>query len=135
MGEPVGERLYTSEGQLVYALADTAVADDEDAVIADINVSGLEIVSVFISVADEALDTFKVLGGVRGGPLVPLFDEAADFETPVGPLVNASGDLTTLAADAVGWFFIDVRGLDRLQVLARSADAAGSTVTVNAGGM
>jgi hypothetical protein len=55
---------------------------------------------------------------------VTLYNAAGEFTNPSGLLVGASGDLTTLAAAATGWFIMDVEGLESVQIFATSGGTA-----------
>ena len=112
-----------------------AVAQSGDTTVLELNVSGLERLVVEVAVASKLLDAFSVLGAVHpDGSYMTLFSVAADFTSPAGLMVDASGDITTQAAGSSGWFVLDVRGLDRVKLTASSGDAAGSTVSVYATG-
>jgi len=65
---------------------------------------------------------------------VPLYAMPIDFTEPSGLLMGASGALTQIAAGASGWFVMDVSAIAILQILARSADPAGSIVSIFATG-
>ena len=95
-----------------------------------------DLVRVFfqIDVADNALDAFQIQGKFHeDGAYQALYSAAADFTTPEGLLVGASGDLTTQGAGTTGWFVLEVRGLKALRVQA-SANTGISTVTAFACG-
>jgi hypothetical protein len=99
-----------------------------------IPVAGLERIFVQVSVATQALDAFIVQGRcAAAASFTTLYSAAADFTAPAGLMVGASGDLTTLAAAASGWFIMDVRGLYEVKILA-SAAVDSAAVSVDAGG-
>jgi hypothetical protein len=99
-----------------------------------ISTAGLERLFVQISVATQALDAFLIQGrAASGASFVTLFSAAGDFTSPAGLMVDASGDLTTLAASGTGWFVMDVRGLYEVKLLASGAvDSAAVTVYAGA---
>jgi hypothetical protein len=99
-----------------------------------IPVAGLEQIFVQISVATQALDAFLVQGRCSAdAAFATLYSAAGDFTSPVGLILDASGDLTILAAAASGWFLMDVRGLYEVKLLASGA-VNNAAVTVYAGG-
>jgi hypothetical protein len=104
-------------------------------VLLDIDVSLLSYVTAQIKVATFALAAFQVLGKMENaGDFVVLDSASAEFTTPAGIIIDASGDLT-LQAVGSGWIIISVLGLQRLQLKATSSNVAGSTVSVYAGGV
>lgn len=46
---------------------------------------------------------------------------AGDFTTPTGVMLDASGDLTALAAATVGWFVLDCSGFNSIRIQASAA--------------
>lgn len=97
-------------------------------------VSGLERIVVQFAVATQALDAFLIKAKAHPDASdITLYSAAADFTTPAGLLLGASGDLTTVAAAGTGWFIMDVRGLHEVTIQASGAvDSA--VVTAYAGG-
>jgi len=70
----------------------------------------------------NAFDAFIVQGKMHpGGNYVNILSAAGDYTTPAGIVVDASGDLTTLAAGATGWLIIDVIGFYQVKIQASSA--------------
>jgi len=55
-----------------------------------------------------------------------ILSAAADYTSPAGIVVDASGDLTILAAAASGWLLINTLAFYSIKVLA-SANVAGAT--------
>lgn len=99
---------------------------------AAINVSDFSRIKVVIDNSDDTgsaailFDAFQIQASVDGGSnFETLFSAASDYTSPKGILVGASGNLTVLAADATGWFILDVGGLDQIRVQA-SADTTQS---------
>jgi len=75
----------------------------------------------------QAFDVFIVQGKVHpDSAYVTLLSAAADYTTPAGIVVDASGDLTILGAGATGWLIIDVLGFQKIKLQA-SANVAGAT--------
>lgn len=82
----------------------------------------------------NAFDTFIVQGKVHpDGDFVQLLGAAGDFTSPAGIVVDASGDLTALAASTSGWLLLDVLAFSKIRVLASKATGDG-TARVLAGG-
>lgn len=111
------------------------VAQSGNTTLLDLDVSGLERLAVQLAVTGQALDAFLVQATPPDGTLATYFSAAADFTSPAGLIIDASGDLTVLAAAATGWFVMDVRGLSKVKILASSGNIAGSTVSAYAGGL
>lgn len=86
-----------------------------------------------IEVETNALDQFIVSGRVHdeSGWMI-LFNAGADFTSPAGLMIDASGDLTAQAVGA-GWFKMNVGGFYELRISAASGNAAGSVLSVYAG--
>ena len=83
-----------------------------------------------VTAGNQNFDAFEVQVKLHpDAGYVTMFSVAADFTTPAGLLVDASGDLTTLATTATGWFIMDLRGLYGLRVQASCA-SSNSTATV-----
>ena len=98
------------------------------------NVSDMEQISFHVLNADVTYDQFVISGRfINEGTWEVLFNTAADFTTPAGLLIGTSGDLTTIANTATGWFIMDTASLFEIKVEAASSGGA-STSTVNAGG-
>ena len=96
---------------------------------------GMDRIFVTVGVATNALAGFNIQAqATADGPAQTLYSTAGNFTTPSGLLVGASGDLTTLAAGATGWFIMQVSGLAYVIVNATSGNVGGSTLTVYAGG-
>ena len=73
----------------------------------------------------NALDAFRVLGKVhKDGAFILMFSAAGDFTSPAGLVVDASGDLTTLAAGATGFLVLDVLALYAIKLEASAAVGA-----------
>jgi len=126
--------MSTSNQQKKSKLA-TSVVQTGNTSILEWQVFGFSQVGVHIAVTGQALDAFIIQGRWHDdASYETLFSAAADFTSPTGILVGASGDLTTLAAGATGWFSMDLKGLYEIKLLASSGHADGSTVSVYAGG-
>ncbi|SRR5258708_29883168 len=100
----------------------------------DIDVSLISRISLEVkNTGANAFTAFQINGKMDdAGDMVVMISAATHFTTPTGIIVDASGDLTVLGAGAIGWVFIDVLGLKRLQVRANSGTA--TTANVFAGG-
>ena len=83
----------------------------------------------------QAFDAFLVLGKFHpDAAYVTLYSSAGAFTSPAGLVVDASGDLTTLAAAATGWVILDVRPLYAIKFQASAAAAGAATVSIYAMG-
>lgn len=76
-----------------------------------------------------ALTAFTVEGsldpGEASGAYFTLASAAIDYTTPEGPILGASGDLTTAAGGAtVHWLRMDVDGLHTIRLKAASTNAS-----------
>jgi len=86
-----------------------------------IDVSRHDRIMVRISNEDAAavvFDQFEIQISPDGANFETAFSATGDYTSPTGILIGCSGDLTGLAAAATGWFILDCRGLDKLQVQA-----------------
>jgi hypothetical protein len=91
-----------------------------------INTKIYENLFVAVTASVQAFDQFQIDFKVReddsayitlAGPTT-----AGDFTSPTAPLTHASGNLAALSA-AAGWFFMDVRGIEVVDIkLAFAAD-------------
>lgn len=100
----------------------------------DLNVSDIERIYVQIAPTTNGFDAFAIqIAPHVAGAYVTIASAAGDYTSPTGLLVGTSGDLTTLAAAATGWFIMDTRGLARVKVTA-SATGGAATVSSYAGG-
>jgi hypothetical protein len=77
----------------------------------------------------QPFNAFQLRGRV-GGIEFTLASAAANFTSPVAPLVRASGDLTSQAANTSGFLLIDVEGLDEIALFATCVLAGPTLVTV-----
>lgn len=99
----------------------------------DMNVAHCSRVFIQLTVAGQALDQFSISGAATpDAAAIIMFSAGADFTTPAGLVIDASGNLTTQAVGS-GWVMLDVAGLDRLTVSCASGNVAGSTVSIYAG--
>ena len=88
--------------------------------VATIPVQDRETLGLDIAVTTAALDQFAILGQFHpGGTFQTLFSTSADFTSPTGLLVGASGDLTAQAVGS-GFFIMDCDGLSAVQIKAAS---------------
>lgn len=113
---------------------DVSVAASGNTTLLQIPVYGLERIFVQFDVATNNLDAFLVRARCSAdATTATLYSAAADFTAPAGLIVGASGDLTTVAAAASGWFIMDVRGLWDVTIQA-SATGGAAVVDIYAGG-
>lgn len=113
---------------------DVSVAVSGNTTLIQLPVNGLERICVQFTVATNNLDAFLIQARAsQDATAATLYSAAADFTSPTGLLVGASGDLTTVAAAGSGWFIMDVRGLWDVTILA-SATGGAAVVDIYAGG-
>ena len=80
-----------------------------------------------MNVGANAFDSFVVEAKVNpDGNYIPILAVAADYTTPAGIVVDASGDLTALGAGATGWLILDALAFYKLKVTASAAVGATS---------
>jgi len=115
--------------------ADVSVATGANTTIFDMDVSQIARLALQITnPGANALDSFIVQGKVNtDGDLLSILTVAADYTTPAGIVVDASGDLTALAAGATGWLILDVLALNMIRITASAAVGA-TTLRIFAGG-
>lgn len=111
-----------------------SVAGTGNTTLITIDCRGKEQIYVELQPVTQNLDAFIVAARPHAdGTFNTLYSVAADFTSPAGLIIGASGDLTTLAAGATGWFIMDVSSLRDVR-LSASAAADSSAVTVYVGG-
>lgn len=104
------------------AEADVAVAAAGETELVTIATTGMANLFVQFTVATQALDGFTIKAQAHpDAPLATLFSAGGDYTSPAGLMIDASGNLTTTAAAASGWFLMDVRGLDSVTITASAA--------------
>ncbi|MGE5524343.1 MAG: hypothetical protein ACM3SS_11555 [Rhodospirillaceae bacterium] len=115
--------------------ASVSVPQSGNTTVLEIDVTELEQIFVEVAVATKLLDAFIISGKAhRDGSYLTLYSAGADFTSPAGLLIDASGDITTQAAGSSGWFLMDVRGLVAVKLQASGGDAVASSVSVYASG-
>jgi hypothetical protein len=80
-----------------------------------------------VSVATNAFDAFII--SVKFHPdaaYMVIATAAADYTSPTGLMVKASGDLTSLAAGNAGWCIVNTTGVCALKVEASCAVGTGT---------
>lgn len=96
--------------------------------------TGKVFVQVVSSGTSAALTAFSIQGqATSDAPFVTLYSSVADYTAPKGLLVGASGDLTTLAGGASGWFLLEAGVFTAIQVSVTSASTP--TITAYASGV
>lgn len=99
------------------------------------DVEGLVRVCVNLKVAVNALAAFAIQAKFRGTEdWVTLRSTSGQFVTPLGVLIDTSGDLTVLAVGS-GYFILDCAGMSKLKIRANSGNAGGSSLALDAGGV
>ena len=113
-----------SGSRQAFVAANAAVACPAagNTVLLTLNVLGLTRLFVQFSVATQALDAFLISAKAHpDATAVTIASSAANFTSPVDPIVAASGDLTTTAAAGTGWFLMNVVGLHEVTISASGA--------------
>lgn len=119
------ELQYYRTGQVIPAAGNT--------VLLDLIVKGLAWLAVEVKPTVNDLDAFVVEGKFHpSGDWVTITN--AVTATPAGLILAASATLATLAADATGWFTMDVRGLWGVRISASGSVADTTAVDTYAGG-
>lgn len=124
------------QGQLAAMNAALSVPAAGNTTLLDLDVRGLDFVTVRVDPTVQALDAFILSGKahIDDASYFVFANAAANYTSPSGYVVKASGDLTTQAAASTGWVLVDVRGLSNLKVEASANIAGTATVTCSAGG-
>jgi hypothetical protein len=87
--------------------------------IAEINTAGFGRLYFAFTVADAALTAFEVrMRPSADGPQFTLGSVAADYTTPEGLILGASGDLTIAGTSGNHFVFLDVRGVHEIEIWA-----------------
>jgi len=97
----------------------TASLTASESIVANIDVTHVERVSVEVSVSGDPLNSFSLHGRFHpAGSYRELYASAEDYTSPSGLLIGTSGDLSSLGG--IGWFILDTRALDVLQIKSSS---------------
>lgn len=96
----------------------------------NINTSPVKRLFVMCKATGQALAAFQVMVAPVNNLANPVViaSVAADFSSPVAPMIRAVGAPVTLAAGAIAAFLMDTGGIDAVIVQAQSANAAGTTL-------
>lgn len=130
------EDLRITQDKRILRASNTAlsVPASGNTILLDLDVRDIERIYVQVAPTTNGFDAFIVsIQPHNNGAYSTIASAAADYTSPAGIMVGASGDLTTLAAAATGWVILDTRGLARVRVQASGSGGA-STVTAVAGG-
>ena len=96
----------------------------------DVSFLGIGLKSEDSAAFQDALDQFQVQGRFhRNDEFQTLYSAGADFTSPAGLIVDASGDLTLLAYQASGWLLLNVLPFYEVRIQAAS-DAVGDGTDV-----
>ncbi len=128
----MADQKYTLAPRVVQKSVAATTVPGSSTKIGSMDVRGLRRIFVQLTVATASLTGFAIK--VQATPAAAeqtLYSAAADFTTPAGLLVGASGDLTGAAAGA-HWFCMDVSGLELVHIYATSGGTA--TLAIEAGG-
>lgn len=131
------QTLEKNKGVVFYKSTNSSVAVAQSGLtsVMELNISALERIFIQVSVIGRALDQFQIsFRSNSDAPYSLMLSSAANFTTPQGIVVGASGDLTALAASTTGWVIIDVQSFHDIKIEASSAHSDGSTVSVYLGG-
>lgn len=124
------EQLVSRDRRLSVSAKNAAVAVLAASSTTILELSTTEIARLGVEVKNSsanAFDAFVVQGKFhKDGNWVTLYSAGADFSSPTGLLIDASGDLTVLAAGASGWLILDVLGLFSVRIQASVATADGT---------
>ena len=102
-----------------------AVVPAVSTLIGTLHTQGAERLFVELPLTVAALTGFAIKArATPDADYVTLYDVPGDFSSPKGILIGASGDLTSLSAASTGWFIMDVRGLESVQIYATSGGTA-----------
>jgi len=121
-----------ASAEVIVGTSESIAAAADQVYPTDLDVAGLGKVMVHISVAANDLDQFEIHASVDGSVFEELYSSAGDYTSPTGILVGTSGDLTTIAAAATGWYIMDVRGIKSIRHILSGDGAA--TVTIKYSG-
>lgn len=126
--------IITPKKQLTGVNLAVAVAQAGSTTLSEVPTTSLRRLMCEIVVSSKLLGAFSILARpTKDAPYVTLYNATGQFIAPAGPLIGASGDLTTQAV-GTGWFIMDVQGMESVKITAASGDAAGSTVDIYVGG-
>ena len=115
-------------GKLATAQTVTLAADD--VIDTDLDCAAYSRVMVYFSMAANDLDQFEISASTDGTNFVDLYTSAADYLSPTGVLLGTSGDLTTVASGAAGWYLLDCTGINSIRhTLSCSVGAGTITMT------
>lgn len=129
----MAQTISVMPGRVAADNVSVAVAQGGNTTLLELPVDTIAALGVSLTVADQALDAFIVQGRMSPSDAYQtLYSAAGDFTSPTGAVIDASGDLTTLAAGSSGWLMLNTLGLHSIKILASSGNVAGSTVTVRA---
>lgn len=123
-------------GYVTAGSGNVSVPQAGNTVLLTLNTYGVHRIFVSCAVTGQTLDAFLIMAKQNAGAaaFVTFFSVTADYTTPKGIMIGASGDLTVQAAGTTGWFIMDTIGLDSVQIQASSGNVAGSTVNCAASG-
>ena len=129
---PVGAQV----GPLLHAKSVvTAIPATGDTDVLEIPTLGLKNIGVAILPTTNNLDAFKVYAKFHPDDTFHLLYDAIDATPTESPLViAASGALASLAAAAVGWFLMDVRGIYAIKIAVSGTVADTTGLTLYASG-
>jgi len=93
-----------------------------------INTTPMKRVSITCKATGQALSAFALAASPDNNFANPVTfaSLAADYSTPVAPVIRTVGTPVTLAAAATAMVVVDVGGFDNLYVYATSGNAAGT---------
>lgn len=124
------KRHHREGSNILTPLLDEVLTEVGEFVVAD-----MDAITFHFSNAGNALDQFVVSGNsIKDGTYEILFNGATDFTSPAGIMIGASGDLTSLADAATGWFLLYPKGFYAIKIEIARASGDDTTLTTNSGG-
>ena len=108
--------------------ASVTMDNSGDQAIFDLDTSGLTRIAIQLVVTTATLAAFKILAQTSSQGLsttpVTLKSVAADYTSPSGLLIAASGDLTAQGVGSAGWFVLNCAGFPMIRITSNSTGAA-----------
>jgi len=106
---------------------------ETDAVLGTFDVCGRDVMYVDLTTTGDTLSGFSVeYRAHENAQYQTVAEAAADYTTPIAPVVRASGDLT-IAAVGDHALILDVRGIESVRLLVDHAGESAATVVADVG--
>lgn len=121
-------------GGLIAENASVSVATSGNTTLLEVPTDNISFLGVSVAPVTNNLDAFVIQARMHANDTYQTIrSTAGQFTTPTGVMLDASGDMTTLAAAATGWFLLDVLPFHSIKILA-SATGGASSVSIRAVG-